>query len=351
MPYETRLRKVSETDVNSANNTSKVTIAFDFRRTDYTYTGYNMEGNAYYTITCAGQSSGKVYFTFDWTVAQNEWKEIGRKTFTVTHNADGSKTAAISGYWYTGIAPAELSASDSITLTTIPRATTPTLSASSVAAGGSVTINTPRASSSFTHTLTYSFGTKSGTIASSVGTSYAWTVPLSILTGIPNTTSGTCTITCKTYNGSTLIGTKTVTLKITAPSSVVPTISSVAIAEAVTSVKTKFGAYVQNKSKLTVKTTAAGAQGSTISSCKVTVNGVTYTGTNITTGVITISGSVSVKATVTDSRGRTATKTETITVLEYFNPTILAFSGVRCTDTGEEDDEGTGLKLDRKSVV
>ena len=65
-----------------------------------------------------------------------------------------------------------------------------------------------------------------------VGTSTSWTVPLSLANQVPNGVSGTCTITCKTYNGSTLIGTKTTSLTLTVPSSIVPEISTIAISEA-----------------------------------------------------------------------------------------------------------------------
>ena len=72
----------------------------------------------------------------------------------------------------------------------------PSTSASSVALGSSVTINTNRLSSSATHTLTYTFGSASGTIATNVGASTGWTPPLSLASQIPSATSGYCTITC-----------------------------------------------------------------------------------------------------------------------------------------------------------
>ena len=145
-----------------------------------------------------------------------------------------------------------------------------------------VTITTNRASSNFTHTITYTFGATTGTIASSVGTSVPWVVPISLANQLPNTDSGTCTITCQTYNGSTLIGTKTVNLTLTVPSSVVPEISSIVISEA-GSTPIDWGVYVQNKSKLKVVTTARGSYSSTIQSYKITgIDGNTYTSSNFT---------------------------------------------------------------------
>jgi hypothetical protein len=195
--------------------------------------------------------------------------------------------------------------------------------------GASITINMPRASSSFTHTLTYKFGSATGTIGSDLATSKAWTVPLSLASQIPSGLSGTCTITCKTYNGSTLIGTKTVSFTARVPSSVVPSISAQTISEAVSGLASKFGAYVQNKSKLKVAITAAGSYSSTISSYKTTIAGKSYTGNSITSGVLTSSGTVTVSTTVTDSRGRTATKSTNVTVLAYATPKITKFSALR----------------------
>ena len=97
MAYEQRCRLLSETSVNVAKNTSVVTIAFEFRRTDYSYWGYNGYGTAYWYINCAGQSTGNRYFSFDWNIPQNQWKEVGRASFTIPHNADGSKSISFSG--------------------------------------------------------------------------------------------------------------------------------------------------------------------------------------------------------------------------------------------------------------
>ena len=199
--------------------------------------------------------------------------------------------------------------------------------------GASITINMARASSSFDHTLTYKFGSATGTIGSDLGTSKAWTVPLSLASQIPNGTSGTCTITCKTYNGSTLIGTKTVSFTAKVPSSVVPSISAQTISEAVSGLAAQFGGYVQNKSKLKVAITAAGSYSSTIKTYSTTIAGKSYSGSSVTSGVLTASGTVTVKTTVTDSRGRTASKSTNVTVLAYTAPKITKFSAAR-TDAG-----------------
>ena len=326
---------ITQNSQSVANNTSNVTVSVRVYRTNTGYTTYGT-GTVYCTIngtqyTEAITSSDKI---------TSSGIVIFSKTLNISHSADGTKTLATSAR----ITHDQFSSSSqpySQKLTTIPRATTPTLSASSVNMGASITINMPRASSSFDHTLTYKFGSATGTIGSDLGTSKAWTVPLSLASQIPNGTSGTCTITCKTYNGSTLIGTKTVSFTAKVPSSVVPSVSSLTVAEAVSGLAAKFGAYVQNKSQLKVTINAAGSYSSTIKSYKTTIAGKSYSGSSFTSGTLTSSGTVTISTTVTDSRGRTATKSSTVSVLAYSAPKISTFTTQRANGLGSADDEGT----------
>lgn len=269
----------------------------------------------------------------------------------VAHNADGTKSVTITVVFgiditFAGTKYNSITASTTVTLNTIPRATTPTVSASSVNMGSSVRIYTSRASSAFTHTLTYSFASAtSGTIASGVGTYFDWTTP-DLAAFIPNATSGTCTITCKTYNGSTLIGTKTVLVSLVVPSSVVPTVSSVTLAEATSGLSARFGVYVQGKSTVKGTVAASGAKGSTIKAYSITFNGQTYTAATFTSAVLASAGSYTCTAKVQDSRGRwSAARTATITVLAYSAPAVTRFQAYRVDETGAVDDNGSYLAL------
>lgn len=271
--------------------------------------------------------------------------------FYINHDADGKASFAVSLKAAVYVSTVNCTAEGTFTLDTIARATTPTLSKTSADMGSAVTISTPRASSSFTHDLAYQFaGGSWTTIATGVGTSYSWTVP-DLASKIPNATSGTCTIRCITKNGSTTIGTKTVVLTAKVPASVVPTISSVALSEAVSGLAAQFGAYIQHRSKVKATITAAGAKGSTIKSYSSTFQGKTYTASTWTSELLANSGSLSVVTTVTDSRGRTAKKTTTVTVLAYDRPVINSFKAYRCTSAGVADDSGIYLKIEYKYTV
>ena len=314
---------ITQNSQSVANNTSNVTVSVRVYRTNTGYTTYGT-GTVYCTINGTQYTEA---ITSDDKITSSGIT-LFSKTLNITHNADGTKTLATSAR-ITHDQFSSSSQSYSQDLTTIPRATTPTLSATSVNMGSSVTINMARASSSFDHTLTYSFGGASGTIGSDLATSKAWEVPLSLASQIPNGTSGTCTITCKTYNGSTLIGTKTVSLTLKVPSTVVPSISALTVSEGVSGLSAQFGGYVQNKSKAKVAITATGAYSSTISSYKTTVAGKSYSGNSFTSNTLTGSGTVTISTTVTDSRGRTASKETTITVQAYSVPKISKFTSAR----------------------
>lgn len=331
---------------NTAGNYSTVKATLTYSRTN---TGYTTYGTWSGGLTINGNKvtgSKRIEITYNSnTVAITH-------TVTVPHNADGSKSITISA---TGGMPdtsmTSTSISKTVTLDTIPRATTPTVSSSSVNMGSAVTINLPRASSSFTHDLSYSFtGAAFVTIKTGAGTSYSWTTP-DLASKIPSATSGTVTIRCITKNGSTTIGTKTVTMTLKVPTSVVPAISAVAVEEATSGLAAQFGAYIKGKSKIKATITAAGAKGSTIKSYSTTFNGKTYTGAAWTSSALTASGSLSLVTTVTDSRGRTAKKTTTITVLDYTKPSINALEVYRVNAEGAADQDGIYIAVRYKYGV
>ena len=199
----------------------------------------------------------------------------------------------------------------------------PTVSASSVNMGSTVTIYTNRQSSATTHTISYWFGNSSGAIATNVGASVSWTPPLSLASQIPNATSGICTITCSSFVNGTITGTRTCTFTLNVPTSVVPSISSVTVEDTNTTVKDKIAAFVKSLSTLQVAITAAGVYGSSISSYRTSLDGVTYTAASFTASKkLSAAGDMIMTVTVTDSRGRTATYQTTFNVLDYAVPSI-----------------------------
>lgn len=219
-------------------------------------------------------------------------------------------------------------------------ATQPSLSISTVEMGKSVTINTPAVNSAYRHTLRYAFGSASGTIATGIASSVSWTPPVSLANQIPSATAGSGTIYCDTYSGSTLLGTKSVSITLTVPGSVVPSAGTLSAALAEDTSGT--GLYVKGmgKAKLTLSG-ASGAYGSSITSYTITGGGWTATNGALTTGTLASAGNITFTATVTDSRGRKASTTRTISVIDYTKPGVAVCDVYRCDADGNRKKAGT----------
>lgn len=233
-----------------------------------------------------------------------------------------------------------------ITVTYEEAASQPTLSAYTVNMGSAVTIYTNRQSTAATHTLRYSFFTVNQTIATNVTDSTTWTPPISLAAQIPNAASGWGTLFCDTYVNGTLVSTKSCTFTLNVPSSVAPTITGLTYAEATAGTAAQFGGFVRTRSALAVAISAAGTQGSTITAYRTTLNGTVYTTSSFTTNKLNTAGSNTLTVTVTDSRGRMATTTRTINVLDYAPPSLTKFTAERCNSGGTAPQmDGTRVRV------
>lgn len=329
-------------DYSSAQNQAKnqSTITLDLWIYDGTGYSQNESSNeAYYIL-----QGTKVWHPYYYS--STGWYKLGSKTITVDHNSDGSKTVTLSASWDCGFdsayTPRTLSVSGSVTLPTIPRAAT--LSYGSMTMGTAATIKITPPVSGATSTITYKFGSASGTIVTKTSAaSVSWTPPTSLAAQIPNSASGTGTLTVETYSGSTKLGSRAYTVTISVPSTMTPTLT-VAISDPTGRADT-YGGYIQSKSRLKVELTAAGVQGSTIKSYAIKVGDIlSATSDTATSGYLPASGSLTVTASATDSRGRTKTVTKTVTVTPYVSPTISSLKVVRCKANGTEDPTGAYAK-------
>lgn len=267
----------------------------------------------------------------------------------ITHNADGTKTINCEANIDMASSPygaGAMSLNGDWTLTTIPRASSMTWTPAMVTGAGT-TFTITRASDSFTHTISIAFQGQTVTIGTGITTSQAWTVPTSWVSLMPNTASANATLTLTTYNGTTQIGVKTYTGSVTVASTVIPTISSVAVTPYNTNtwINSKLY-YVGGYTQANVVTTATAGEGATISSI-VATGGITGTGASFRSAVLT-AGTKNMTVTVTDSRGRTATSTTSVTVQSYSVPTITSATAERGTyesSTWTADDNGNHIKI------
>lgn len=234
-------------------------------------------------------------------------------------------------------------------------------SASTISAGDAVLgqyfdINITKYDESFTHTMKWSYTDEAGNTAG--GTffekqtynGYRTTLPLTLANYIPNTDGIIVDIACLTYSGDTLIGESHAKTKQTiAGASFLPYIG-VDLKDALP-YKTKFGDYVKGKSKLNVTISPDGKYGATITKYRTTVSqssnpNLSWIGVKAESffPLDMWSGEHTVTATVTDSRGFTSSKTNTITVLDYANPAITSLTVERCNESGTPVPDGDYCK-------
>lgn len=335
------LLDVSEKSYSIENNTSQIEWWVGIRSNTAYHNHYGLSET--YVVNINGTVVHNAVHTPTVNSGATVWVASG--TTTVSHNADGSKSISVSASFNNAdrgtYLPTTGSCSGSLKLTTIPRATTPSIDKPSLDCGSAIKISGTSASSNFSHKVYVTWnGTKTqiGTIASgTTSPSFSYTIPTDWEKNIPDSTSGIATFTLETISGSTSVGSKTVNATIKVRSGVVPSIGTVSISDT-NSICAGIGQYVQSQSKLKFTIATSGNQGSTITSVSTKFNGQTYSGSTFTTQAIQNSGTLSYTITVTDSRGRTATKSGSVNVVAYNPPSLTNVSAKRANSSYAVDE-------------
>lgn len=235
---------------------------------------------------------------------------------------------------------------------------TATLNTNSVTGGETVILNIVPEKASYSHKYKLSFGTNMETSLTSVAagtTSVNISVPLNWSAQIPNATSkGSGTLLLETYNGSTKIGEYTITgLTYNVPATVVPSVGTITTSIIRTIGGTTYAnigeIYTQGKCGVRIQASGSGNQGSTVASMEVSISGYTdaayrktVSGSSVdfTSGLLTVSGTATITVKATDSRGRVATRTASISVTAYNRPGG-SLAVWRVDSAGDRDPLGT----------
>ena len=316
------------------DNTSTVNWRMTVSRTGAYYT-HNHQGDSTLSLNLDGRN---VHYSYPTWETSGEEYTLASGSSTISHNADGTKTLPISCTFNpnNGL-HGTITVSASLSLTTIPRSSSVSVSAGVI--GSAVTININRQSSSFKHTVRYSWAGKSGTIATNVDTSTSWTIPLDFANDIPNSASGTGTVYVDTYSGSTKTGTQSTTLTASVPANVKPTFTGISLSDlngAAQNLIPNGNTFIQVISNIKVAFNGAvGSYGSSITGYYAEIVGknqsTSLNGGSL--GIMNYHGTIKIRASVSDSRGRWSdTKEVSVTVLEYFAP-ALSFSIARTGST------------------
>ena len=358
---------VEEKSTSIENNTSTVSWSLvgymgaggtsaQWYSNSYHTINVNINGKSVYSLANTTQK----VISIGTNATQSNPTVIASGTATVPHNEDGTKNCACSfSVVYRYSSAFSWSGSGNVALSNIARATVPKLSVSSAVLGDKVTISLPRASASYTHSISYKITSTvsgmagGGSFGSGIGTSYEWTVPESLGQYFASENSTTVIFTVTTYNGSKQVGTpQTATLKVNVPD-YTPTISSVGITDP-TGYYITYGGFVQGKSNANVAITASGKYDSSIILYLANVEkGYNSTSSSITTDTLLNSGTTTATIKVVDSRSKVATVTQNITVLPYAAPVIASFNAYRCKSATDStvDDMGEYIAVSHSTSV
>lgn len=316
-----------------ANNTSTVSWTLKFHSgADSWYAERTLK------VVIAGDT---VYSKTGRVERYDGWTKTGTKT--ISHNSSGAGSFSVSvsaAVYYDYV---NTSGSKTFTLNTIPRASSMTIANGTLGTAQNITVT--KKADAFTHTITYTCGSASGTVCTkSSATTVSFTPPLALASQNTTGTSVSVTVKLQTYSGSTAVGSAvSKTLSMAIPSSVKPS-CTIAVSDP-TGYLSTYGGYVQGRSKVQVAVTATQSYSSAISSYSVSANGATYTTATSTTAVLKTSGTNTISATVKDKRGRTGSASTTISVLAYSNPKISKLKVNRCNSDGSSNDTGSYAKV------
>lgn len=260
--------------------------------------------------------------------------------YEVTHEPDGTKSFNFNVYVNVGRSDENAwtnTGSQSVTLNTIPRASTMSLSPADPTTLTQITASVTRATNTFKHTITTSYDNVPYTLSgdNKFDTSVSFYIPDGIKTSMKNNnvSSLVLPLTLTTYNGDTLIGSKDYSLTIKVPTASVSvntesvacnanitwTLSNVDIKACSYTVTRSYNGTIYYTDKTKSTTTSLSVANSTFEQC------ITQTPAS---GTITI--------TVTTYAGTTEvgsnTKDYTCTIpLDYYKPTLTLHTGGNLT--------------------
>ena len=327
--------RINEISYSVENNTSYVEWWVGIRSN----TQYHTHNGIPETFTVSVNGTQVLNQSFTPNVPVNTLVGVKSGAVTISHDADGSKTISVSasfsgsnsGYY----APITGSCSGTVKLTTIPRASSISIDSPSIECGNTININGSSASKNFTHKIYATWNGKTSELTTISGTltpTFSYTIPTAWEKDLPNSISGIATFTLETFSGSTSVGSKSVNATIKVRSGVVPSVGTVSISDT-NSICVGIGQHVQSQSRLKFSIATSGSQGSTVTSVSTKFEGQTYNDSSFTTGTVQGSGKLSYTITVTDSRGRTSSKSGSVTVSAYSPPSLTNVTAKRANSS------------------
>lgn len=355
---------VTRSSYSIEDNTSYLKCVLQITK-NQAYSSYN-NGGASISMTINGS---KLYSsdTFDIrSLSVGSTKTLATKYITVEHNSDGTKSVTCKASFTSGVALGSASISDTYTCGTIPRASSLSLSKTSVYVGDSITANITRNSTSFVHDVEFFFGGWGAGSQNGIDKKYyyketgvKWSVTYKIPSQWYNLMSDSTShiawfrITTRDEDSGNQIGSKvekSFTVKV--PSSIVPTVGDITFNPH--DISPGGDILVQGKNKFTLSVSGCTAgTGSSIKSYTFSGPGLTTTtqsGTSIEGGPTSSGGDLTYTVKVTDKRGRSASKTITVNCYKYAKPYFSYFNPYRANADGTANPNGAYIRCDYTPV-
>ena len=361
--------EVTEKSYNIAANTSVVEYKLTMACAGFVgFSDYRVQGS----LSIGGSSvwSYDASRAFNYPVKNGYSEVLATGTKTITHNTDGTGSCAAAAYVLVagggdgispGRAPSSGTLGGTVTLTTIPRASTATVPSTYTIGSAGTAIAVSAAASAFTHRLKFTCGSQTQTVNLAAGvTSYTWT-PAASTWGpqFPTQTSRSVTVLLETLSGGTVIGSNSYTTTLKIPDSWAPSVTATLSQYSTNAFMAGKAFYVAGYSA--IRAAIAGVLGDSYTTiASYTIAGAwsktvttTAASTTQTSGVIASSGSKTVTITIKDARGRTGTWSGSVTYLAYAIPAITGLSYERGTYSGgtwAAGSAGTDLRIAFKAT-
>ncbi len=238
---------------------------------------------------------------------------------------------------------------DTKTATVKIKASAISLDKPSCVGGDTVNIAISKQHTQLTTEFVLKIGTETLWSDTATGISAFFTASAEWYRQIPNATSGTLSLSATTKNGTAMVGTATTSLILNIPSSVVPNIGGVLTELIKHASQSGLDLYIQNYSQLkATMQNVAGVYGSTITAYELTFDGQSVSASDGTFNLPN-SGERTVTAKVTDSRGRIAQKTASVTVQAYANIRMTNIEAYRSDADGLADNDGNYIAVKAKA--
>jgi len=348
--------QIIENSYDDVANTSNVTVKVDAWRTN---SGYTTNGSGSCKVTIQGTQYTQSISSSQ-NITYNSHTVIFNRTLSaVPHEDDGTLTLTTSTEWsinaqgsgsytYTGTTSAR---TFNKALTTIQRGSTITCD-SPVYMGSTQTVTVTQATAGFSHILYQVLPDSSRTeIGRYAGDkSYSWTLPdTTISDSITTTDRATYVLQCETYTANDYTGDAIITeLAVTAlvPTSYNPTVAVGTITEGNANIPNGWPLVI-GYSKPVIPVTLTPKNGATVVKVGATIGNETVTANSSPSSLAFTNAITTANYTVygDDSRGRSDSKSGTLSAVTYTAPALLSIDITRCDNDGTVNPVGDYVRI------